>query len=371
MRSVVRLESGGSDRSDSTLTPMIDVVFLLLVFFVWTTSFRAAELTLPSQLSRGGGGPAESPPPDDFQPIVLRIAWRDPVPVWTIHEIPLESPAALSGLLEQIFSVQPEAPIVVHPDADVPVQWVIQAYDLARRAGFVRVALAASQSPPQPTPESKAIALGPPHAPTSAPPASAARESPPSGAGRRGMPRGAERRGGIRPGSIRRSSLRQRTAPAAAAGSGPVVLSPESSRSATDGHRTDRDRAAVDPDRRRARPPRRLSPRMRLPRPAPSPARRSSMRRKTPGGSSSSCKRRWSGRARGSGSGSSGKSTRTTRPSTAPPPKPSARRSRNWTRCSKRPIPSSPKALRGVKASARRNCSHCSITCVIRSPRRG
>ena len=34
------------------MTPMIDVVFLLLVFFVWTASFHAVEYLLPSSLSQ-------------------------------------------------------------------------------------------------------------------------------------------------------------------------------------------------------------------------------------------------------------------------------------------------------------------------------
>ena len=34
------------------MTPMIDVVFLLLVFFVWTASFQAIEYLLPSSLSQ-------------------------------------------------------------------------------------------------------------------------------------------------------------------------------------------------------------------------------------------------------------------------------------------------------------------------------
>ncbi len=37
------------------MTPMIDVVFLLLVFFVWTASFQAAEQVLPSHLLSSHG----------------------------------------------------------------------------------------------------------------------------------------------------------------------------------------------------------------------------------------------------------------------------------------------------------------------------
>ena len=33
-----------------SMTPMIDVVFLLLVFFVWTASFQVVENMLPTSL---------------------------------------------------------------------------------------------------------------------------------------------------------------------------------------------------------------------------------------------------------------------------------------------------------------------------------
>ena len=36
---------------DKAMTPMIDVVFLLLVFFVWTASFQIIEHVLPSKMS--------------------------------------------------------------------------------------------------------------------------------------------------------------------------------------------------------------------------------------------------------------------------------------------------------------------------------
>ena len=50
------------------MTPMIDVVFLLLVFFVWTASFQAVEYLLPSSLSqKQGSGQTvnlDQPPPE-------------------------------------------------------------------------------------------------------------------------------------------------------------------------------------------------------------------------------------------------------------------------------------------------------------------
>ena len=62
------------------MTPMIDVVFLLLVFFIWTASFQIVEQVLPSHLSEVAGSlptnPDEPPPIDeDFDKVVLRVRW--------------------------------------------------------------------------------------------------------------------------------------------------------------------------------------------------------------------------------------------------------------------------------------------------------
>ncbi|MDG2012722.1 MAG: biopolymer transporter ExbD, partial [Pirellulaceae bacterium] len=51
---MVRLPSTRIDREhdiNSTMTPMIDVVFLLLIFFVWTAGTQIVEYILPSQIS--------------------------------------------------------------------------------------------------------------------------------------------------------------------------------------------------------------------------------------------------------------------------------------------------------------------------------
>ncbi len=50
----------GRRRLEIQMTPMIDVVFLLLIFFIWTSSFQIAEYALQSNISDAtGSAPAE------------------------------------------------------------------------------------------------------------------------------------------------------------------------------------------------------------------------------------------------------------------------------------------------------------------------
>jgi biopolymer transport protein ExbD len=138
-----------SQSMDVNMTPMIDMVFLLIVYFVWTSSMQAKELLLPSKLSPlQGSQPVESdlpPPPEmDFEPIVIRIVESSGKIVWQMNEVPFPSAASLKEELVRLAKFQRGTAIVIHPDPSVPIANVIDAYDAARRAGFSKVQFTAT-----------------------------------------------------------------------------------------------------------------------------------------------------------------------------------------------------------------------------------
>ena len=134
--------------NDAAMTPMIDVVFLLLVFFVWTFSYQAIEAILPSRLAAQTGGPADQPieitPEQDFDQVVIRLDWENGAVAWRMNDSTVAGSDQLRAALQQIHGIQPQAPIIVHPAPEVPLGFVIQAYDLSRVAGFTKVSLAAA-----------------------------------------------------------------------------------------------------------------------------------------------------------------------------------------------------------------------------------
>ena len=129
-----------------SITPLIDVVFLLLVFFVCTASFQIIEQILPSQMSaQMGAEPSEldEPPPEaDFDNIILRILWNDGQPTWRLNDAPVESIDQLSTQLAAISAVKVDAPVILHPDPVVPLGNVIEVYDLSKLAGFQQISFA-------------------------------------------------------------------------------------------------------------------------------------------------------------------------------------------------------------------------------------
>ncbi len=134
---------------DVKMTPMIDVVFLLLVFFVWTASFHIVEHLLPSSVSAVRGtqpsDPTTPPPEKDFDDVVIRIDWLDTRPGWRVNEERMTTLDDVRASLAGIATVKPDAPVILHPDQDVPLGHVIDVYDITRMEGFDKVQFAASK----------------------------------------------------------------------------------------------------------------------------------------------------------------------------------------------------------------------------------
>ena len=137
-------------RLDVQMTPMIDVVFLLLVFFVWTASFQIVERLLPSSLLASGTGAAVETTPEelDFERIVIRLRLVDGRPTWTVNGTPAESLARVRATLLAVARVQhvrAEMPVVIDPGGNVPLGHVIDVFDVARQAGFDTIQFSASE----------------------------------------------------------------------------------------------------------------------------------------------------------------------------------------------------------------------------------
>ena len=142
-----------SRKTGLKLTAMIDVVFLLLIFFVAATRFRTPESELPAYMGHGDViGRAEPliltlragrPGADGVARPVIRVdgktvsgaGSRDPM---SGLEAVLNELAAQEGVREQV-------PVIIDADPDVAYGWVIQALNLCRKAQFSTVCFAASR----------------------------------------------------------------------------------------------------------------------------------------------------------------------------------------------------------------------------------
>lgn len=130
------------------MTPMIDVVFLLLIFFICTASFQITEQDLPSNLriESGAGTSTVEVDPDleDLPPVIVSISWNGGRPAWEMNGHRYTSLGAVRQVLAAAAQVDHGLPVILDVEGDVPLGYVIDLYDASRFAGFEKIQFAAS-----------------------------------------------------------------------------------------------------------------------------------------------------------------------------------------------------------------------------------
>ncbi|AQZ95619.1 ExbD/TolR family protein [Halopseudomonas phragmitis] len=122
------------------LTPLIDVVFLLLIFFMVTTTFTR-ETQLKVDLPQAASG---EPVEQDLQVIELTISAAGEV---AVNEQVLANPSLdnLKRALQRESAGNTELPLVITADGQAPHQAVVTAMDAAGQLGFSRLRLTTSE----------------------------------------------------------------------------------------------------------------------------------------------------------------------------------------------------------------------------------
>lgn len=129
-----RLGADDAEASEVNLTPMLDVVFIMLIFFIVTTSFikeSGVEITRPESS-------AASPRPDAQVMVAITpegAVWVDGRAV-DLHRVGGE----VAGL------VSDGGAVVIQADRDATTGLLIEVMDRIREAGVEQVAVAASRS---------------------------------------------------------------------------------------------------------------------------------------------------------------------------------------------------------------------------------
>ena len=129
------------------LTSMIDVIFLLLIFFVCTTDFREPEKRLPTNLGSGAIATDEPRTQEerDLGRIVARLTVAPSGRVeYAIDGKRVASIKEVEALLAELQEIDPNVPVVVDPDYNTPLESVLDVYDCARRVGLAKIKFAAS-----------------------------------------------------------------------------------------------------------------------------------------------------------------------------------------------------------------------------------
>ena len=141
-------ELSGSDSLEVKMTPMIDVVFLLLIFFIWTSSFELPEFDLPSAIAEPPSGAAEvssdePPPTEAFEEIVVRVTMQGANIILELNGQRFDDALSLKNRLREIIALGVQPPVIIDPDDQITMNTAVEIYDAARAAGADRVLFAA------------------------------------------------------------------------------------------------------------------------------------------------------------------------------------------------------------------------------------
>lgn len=123
-----------SDETDINLTPMLDIVFIMLIFFVVTTSFikeSGIEIDRPS---------AQTAERREHGNILIAISPNG--------EIWIDKRAvdirAVRAVVERLIAENPEGGVIIQGDRQAQIGLLVKVMDQVRKAGIKNVSIAAT-----------------------------------------------------------------------------------------------------------------------------------------------------------------------------------------------------------------------------------
>jgi biopolymer transport protein ExbD len=128
-----RRQNRRKSESEVNLTPMLDVVFIMLIFFIVTASFVKES---GIEISRPGASTAVRKEKGN---ILIAISANDQI--WMNRR--QVDPRALRANIERAHAENPQGAVVIQADKEAKTGLLVQVMDAARSAGVKDISLAA------------------------------------------------------------------------------------------------------------------------------------------------------------------------------------------------------------------------------------
>jgi len=121
------------EENEINLTPMLDVVFIMLIFFIVTASFikeAGLDVNRPD-------APVTETQPEDAN-ILVAISGNDEI--WIDRR--LIDPRAVRANIERLHAENPNGSVVIQPDRQSTNKMLVTVMDAARQAGVYSISIA-------------------------------------------------------------------------------------------------------------------------------------------------------------------------------------------------------------------------------------
>ena len=134
----MNLQPGDEDEPEVNLTPLIDVVFLLLIFFMVSTTFEQ-QSRIQIELPEATPTPAEAE--DESLEIVIDAQGRYFIGEQQVVNSELKT---LKSAISKAVEGREPLTVIIRADASTPHQAVITALDATSQLGLTQISLATS-----------------------------------------------------------------------------------------------------------------------------------------------------------------------------------------------------------------------------------
>jgi biopolymer transport protein ExbD len=135
----MNLRQAGGDEPELNLTPLIDVVFILLIFFMVSTTFQK-ESEIKIELPEASADAVEEK--DDVLELVIDAEGRYFIDQQQVVNTELET---LKKAIGKFLGDRTGIPVVIRADRQTPYESVVRAMDATSQLGLVQMSLATSQ----------------------------------------------------------------------------------------------------------------------------------------------------------------------------------------------------------------------------------
>lgn len=122
------------------LAPMIDIVFLLLIFFIVTWQFSREEMDLKIAVPTSEEG---ADPQRVLGEIIINVRTDGTVSVWGQQK----THAQLGATLVEIASQHKNQPVRIRGDASTQFQEIVKVMDVCQRSGIWNISFATQKAP--------------------------------------------------------------------------------------------------------------------------------------------------------------------------------------------------------------------------------
>ncbi len=123
-----RLTGSDQEAAEVNITPLLDIVFILLIFFIVTATFL-------QEIGIGIASPADQPP-DELRrpPPTLVLTVRNDGFVM-IDDVRMADPRSVKPIVEAFRAERPEGVVLLNAAPDAPIETTVLVLDQSRQAG--------------------------------------------------------------------------------------------------------------------------------------------------------------------------------------------------------------------------------------------